>query len=697
VEPKFPAHRRLIGFAFDPSLSLSIDTAHINVIKYKVRWEKLEPGPIGEYIEVIDYDPTVKHSGKKGVFYKPVDLDRPEYLVTDGVKPSESNPQFHQQMVYAVAMTTIENFELALGRPILWAEQEYFATQSQYSAIDREDHEDYDLDKSVFARRFTQRLRIYPHAHRRPNAYYSPKKKALLFGYFNASPANSSLHMPGSMVFTALSHDIITHEVTHAILDGLHPRYNENTNPDVLAFHEAFADITALFQHFSFPEVLKDQIARTQGDLGKHNLMTQLAQEFGKAVGRYGSLRDAIGTTNEQNEWVPVVPSPTDYIRAKNPHERGSILVAAIFESFLSIYKRRTRDLIKIATNGSGVLPEGEIHPELTNRLSYEAAKTASHILTICIRALDYCPPIDITFGDYLRALITADRDVVSNDKYGYRIAIIESFKKRGIYPQGVKILSEESLCYDHPDNMLRNHPAIKSLAYKLRLYRNSIRWQNKENTKDYRKRIFLEMKRYISGYGKSGKGIHESLSLALQDKSKKASDMSEFIKAFGIAIDPDQNPGGIKVSKQHYQNGNIKSLTFAVEQMRIMSKISPNGTVTEQIMITLVQTARFNFNANNQRIDNAYNGKINFRGGTTLIFDLNDLSLKYCITKPLVVMEDNQVVLNEKRFAEQMKQQRANLFGIDDDDRDLHPKDIARELGLSLDDSDNPFFMLHN
>ena len=64
------------------------------------------------------------------------------------------------------------------------------------------------------------------------------------------------------MVFTCLSHDIVAHETTHALLDGLHPRYQEPTNPDVLAFHEAFADIVAMFQHFTLPEVLRFEIAR---------------------------------------------------------------------------------------------------------------------------------------------------------------------------------------------------------------------------------------------------------------------------------------------------------------------------------------------------------------------------------------------------------------------------------------------------
>ena len=64
----------------------------------------------------------------------------------------------------------------------------------------------------------------------------------------------------------------------------------------------------------------------------------------------------------------------------------------------------------------------------------------------ICIRALDYCPPNDITFGDYLRALITADLDIAPEDETGYRLALIEAFRARGIFPNRVNTLSIESL-----------------------------------------------------------------------------------------------------------------------------------------------------------------------------------------------------------------------------------------------------------
>ena len=105
-----PQYRTLRGFAFDPSLSLRLDTAVVNAMTYRVPWEELEPGPVGEYVEVIDVDPT------SDVIYPPVDLSHPHVLAPDGLGPSEGNPQFHQQMVYAVAMTTIRNFERALGR-----------------------------------------------------------------------------------------------------------------------------------------------------------------------------------------------------------------------------------------------------------------------------------------------------------------------------------------------------------------------------------------------------------------------------------------------------------------------------------------------------------------------------------------------------------------------------------------------------
>ncbi|MDJ1503599.1 hypothetical protein [Xanthocytophaga agilis] len=418
-----PIYRRLRGYAFDPSFATKLDALDIDTVVYHVKWEKLKPGPIGEYIEVIDIDPA------SSAFYPPVNLEDPELIAQDGLPPSESNPQFHQQMVYAVAMLTIQNFEKALGRPAQWSST------------------DYNVENGT-SEQFVKRLRLYPHAIRDANAYYSQKKKAVLFGYFSAKPNSLSLIMPNSLVFTCLSHDIVAHEVTHALIDGIYKRYVFPYHEDTLALHEAIADLVALFQHFTFTEIIENQIARTRGKLTGEQLLSQLAQQFGIAIGNYHSLRDAIGSTDKTNTWTQIKPDPKRLQEENEAHGRGSILVAAIFDAFLNIYKKRTSDLYRIASNGTGILLDGEIHPDLTKRLAYEASRTAKQFLSICIRALDYCPPAGTSFGELLRAMITADLDLVPNDLHGYRIALIESFRKWGIYPVDIRTLAVENLSY---------------------------------------------------------------------------------------------------------------------------------------------------------------------------------------------------------------------------------------------------------
>src|SRR4030095_15814372 len=66
----------------------------------------------------------------------------------------------------------------------------------------------------------------------------------------------------------------------------------------------------------------------------------------------------------------------------------------------------------------------------------------------MCIRAIDYCPPVNITFGDFLRAVVTADLEFAPRDQSGFRVVFIESFRDWGIYPRGTSSMGWDALIW---------------------------------------------------------------------------------------------------------------------------------------------------------------------------------------------------------------------------------------------------------
>lgn len=253
-----PATRTLRVYALDPSAGNFVG----NVMSVDIRWERnLRPGPVGRRFAVIDYEGANKR------YYPPIDLNDYRILARDGLDPSESDPRFHQQMVYAVASQTVEKFEVALGRTVHWRRAD--------RPVGREKPTEPADDIWV--------LKLYPHAMVQANAFYSRDAQGILFGYFRAADENQGNNLPGQRVFTCLSHDIIAHEVTHAVIDGIRTFFTEPTNPDVLAFHEAFADLTALILHFSHKEALLDTIRKTGGRLYQFELTPDAAPVEGSA------------------------------------------------------------------------------------------------------------------------------------------------------------------------------------------------------------------------------------------------------------------------------------------------------------------------------------------------------------------------------------------------------------------------------
>jgi len=645
-----PRERRLRAYALDPSMANRSDTAKVNQITISVTYEPdLQPGPVGEYLEVVDIDPASNSA------YAPVDLDHPHLLASDGFIPSEGNPQFHQQMVYAVAMKTIRHFEEALGRPVFWSSlrpwNEASGDKERACQTDSGDQ-------------FVQRLRLYPHAMRAKNAYYSPQKRAILFGYFPADDDDPGNEYPGGVVFACLSHDIVAHETTHAILDGMHVFFTEETNPDVLAFHEGFADIVALFQHFTYPELLRDQIGRASGQLSSGTLLTQLAMQFGRASGEHGALRDALGAIvlqrrartvgewrdrREDSEMDPDTdPGPTirDAARSlddederriwkrykadpmlmssvEEAHARGSLLVAAIFDAFLTIYENRIADLKRIATGGSGILPSGRLHPDLVNRLAEEAAAAARHVLRICIRALDYVPPTDITFGEYLRALITADYDVVPDDTRGYRVAFIEAFRAWGIYPRDVRTLSEDTLVWQRIKGCLQLF--ADDAANDMRRLQRAVQ--------TWRPQISPEIRDCVSSDYKSRSDMF--------DRILKAQRMLHSLIQAGNspALNVYLDEAGIDTRR-----------SFSVSNLRPCRRMGTGGDFLTDVVFEVIQSIPIESGSGRPTS--------HFRGGVTFVVSMETWIVRYAIIKSLK---------SERRLAAQKEHQALRAAGTSD------------------------------
>jgi hypothetical protein len=459
-----------------------------------------------------------------------------------------------------------------------------------------------------------QRLRIHPHALRDANAYYDPDKVALLFGYFAAADQFQGANYPGGLVFTCLSPDIVAHETTHAILDSIHPRYIEDTNPDVAAFHEGFADIVALLQRFTFRELVENRLYAAAGRLDRQGfILGELATQFGEALkGNRGALRNMIGAIDSKGRWQPLTPSPSDYASNVEAHDRGAVLVATIFDAFQRIYTFRTRDLLRIATNGTGVLPEGSISADLVGRLAGEAAEIAEHLLHICIRALDYSPPNDITFGAYLRALITADLDIAPEDETGYRVALIEAFRARGIFPERVNTLSVESLLWQRPTFSAAEERALHWIAGTMR----------------QQIRLLVETADR-SELAKRSRGAQAQLHQLLAGKQAVLgpSQWEQFLNKLGLTARPVSQLFGTHSSKVRFTESGVPPIE--VHTVRPAFRAGREGRQIEQVVVTLTQRVAVDIGPPGEP------RPMVFRGGSSLIFNLGNLNtVDYVIVK---------------------------------------------------------------
>jgi hypothetical protein len=407
--PYYPT-RKLTILALDPSVKVGRRLLRTEI---EVPNEPLESGPVGHRVHIIDYDTTT------GVMYPPVPL--PRGLNADDGQPVDpfrtmpdakllADPLFHAMMPYGVIMKILGRFEFALGRRVGWG----FGGHQ---------------------------IRVAPHAFADANAFYADRAQGLFFGYFPSLDGKRK-------IFSCLSHEVIAHETTHALLDGLRERYSYPSSPQQSGFHEGFADIVAMLSIFSEQTVVEKMV-----DLGMPNVdatyirranltpeklrqsaLLGLAQEMGSELsGIHGqALRRSVS-----------LPPRTDYLTSdeyNEPHTCGEVLVAGVLNAYLAVWINRLK-----AIGDSSTLDR--------QRAAEEGAEIADRLLTMCIRAIDYCPPTDLQFADFASAIVTADWELNPKDeKYQIRSALLEWLEQYGITPRSKGHAGRQPGSWDPPE-----------------------------------------------------------------------------------------------------------------------------------------------------------------------------------------------------------------------------------------------------
>jgi hypothetical protein len=231
-------------------------------------------------------------------------------------------------------------------------------------------------------------------------------------------------------------------------------------------------------------------------------------------------------------------------------------------------------------------------------RLADEAAKSAGHVLNMCIRALDYLPPVDVTFFEYLRALITADFDLVGDDRHNYRVAFVEAFRRRGIYPLNLGAAG--------PDT-----PRTLSV--------DTLRWQGLDESQ-FRRGVRAGIKEQ---YGAVLEGLKRYADACIYLKDR--GELFEVTREQRRALHNQLVVAFKAVPEFAAELGLDPARKFEVHELHRALRVGPDGRDVPQVVVALTQSRSVREKGTPPHV---------FRGGATLVVDLARRAVKYRIVK---------------------------------------------------------------
>lgn len=187
-------------------------------------------------------------------------------------------------------------------------------------------------------------LEVNPHAGDGKTAYYSRWDQSINFFQWD-SPSL------GKTVKTSQAFDVGSHEMGHAILDGLRPGLLSGTEGK--AFHEGFGDSSAIIHALQYDTNLRQILVDNGGDFSRPSLITRLAEEFGTAFNKeddnpnnddHPYYRTALNEFKYQDPKTLLSdsypPSQPEEVLTSEPHSFSRIWSGSFYSMLGSLYNQ---------------------------------------------------------------------------------------------------------------------------------------------------------------------------------------------------------------------------------------------------------------------------------------------------------------------------------------------------------------------
>lgn len=346
-------------------------------------------GPVSRRVAVLDFDAATGAVLPGARFVDPGKrkLGSYECPAAEGIY----GRSFQQVNAFATVLRTMYLYEEpdALGRKLTWA---FGAPQ----------------------------LLVVPRAGEMANAFYERESHSLQLFYITRHDKPTA--------YSCLSRDIIAHETAHAILDGIAPDLYNSLTPQSLALHEAIADLTALLMSFRSAKLRQAVLKATNGSIADSTAFVTVATEFGQArdpAARY--LRSLLNEKTLDREDTSLDENGVpNRVNRYSPHSLSEALSGALYTVMVKIHGSLATSY---SASGKALFVGGE------------------RFKRMILRALDYLPPGEVSFGDYGRAILASDQAAHPKDSQE-RQWICDEFVRRALVPDKAALEVETNVRY---------------------------------------------------------------------------------------------------------------------------------------------------------------------------------------------------------------------------------------------------------